>query len=205
MAGNRCSSFAANTATSRGSHKDHSELWGKGCKNGKRQRAKGAAAAFALFVVVGVMVQKNNSGSTQSPTVKPPFKTVNGGFMALSVPDLDASAKWYEEKLGLKIVKHAAAPDKAATILQGNGLSVELVWFANAVPLAKVAPQLQGSHQLHGIFKSGIFVDDLDDALKALKSRNVTMAFETFYDKSMDCRMFAIRDNNGNILQFFGK
>jgi catechol 2,3-dioxygenase-like lactoylglutathione lyase family enzyme len=154
------------------------------------------------------MAQTSESGNKAQAQAKPPFKSVNGGFVAITVPDLDASAKWYVEKLGLKVVKnHAMRPDgkAAVTILQGNGFSVELIWLADASPLSKVAPQVKGPQEIHGILKSGIFVDDLDAALKELKSRNVTMAFDTFYDKSMDCRMFAIRDNNGNILQFFGK
>lgn len=137
-----------------------------------------------------------------------PFKAVTGGFVALVVPDLDASARWYTDKLGLKVVKERAIrPDKkaAVTILQGNGLSVELIWFADAAPLAKLAPQTSGSQDVHGILKAGIVVDDLDATLKELKARGVAMAFETFYDKAMDSRMFAIGDNNGNILQFFGK
>jgi hypothetical protein len=84
-------------------------------------------------------------------------------------------------------------------------LVVELIWLADAVPLSKVDARLTGPQQIHGILKSGIFIDDMDAALTELKSRNVTFAFEIFYEKSMDCRMFAIRDNNGNILQFFGK
>ena len=62
----------------------------------------------------------------------PPFKTVTGAFVAMSVPDLDASANWYVENLGLKIVKHAVSPDKksSVTILQANGLTVELIWLA---------------------------------------------------------------------------
>ena len=138
--------------------------------------------------------------------MNPPFTAVSGGFVAISVPDLEASANWYTDKLGLIVVKHAMSPDKksVATILQGNGLSVELIWLADAVSLSNIAPG-KGSHQVHGIFKAGIFVDDLDSVLKQLKSRNVTMAFEPFYDASMQCRMFAIRDNNGTILQFFGK
>jgi len=142
-----------------------------------------------------------------SVTTKPPFKAT-GGFVAITVPNLDESAKWYVEKLGLKIVKnHAMRPDNkaAVTILEGNGFAVELIWLADAVPLSKAAPELKGPQDVHGILKSGVFVDDLDSVLKDLKSRNVTFAFELFYDKSMDCRMFAIRDNNGNILQFFGK
>jgi len=138
--------------------------------------------------------------------MNPVFQSVRGGFVAISVPDLDASAKWYAEKLGLKVVKHATSADKrsAVKILVGNGLSVELIVLADAVSLSKIAPELKGSHQVHGIFKSGVYVDDLDATLKELKARQVTMAFEPFFDSSMQCRMFAIRDNNGNILQFFG-
>lgn len=132
---------------------------------------------------------------------------MNGGFVALSVADLDASAKWYREKLGLKLVKRAESPDRsrALAILQGNGFAVELIWLKQAVAPTTVAPELTGTHELHGIFKSGMFVDDLDATLQQLKEGGVTLAFDPFYDASMDCRMFAIRDNNGNILQFFGK
>lgn len=127
-----------------------------------------------------------------------PFKFVNGGFIALSVPDLDASANWYAEKLSLQTVKQAISADKksAVTILQGNGLAVELIWLAQAVSLSSIAPELQGSHQLYGIFKAGIFVEDMDSALKQLKSLDVIVAFEPFFDAAMECRMFAIRDNN---------
>ena len=78
--------------------------------------------------------------------MQPPFKAVMGAFVALSVPDLGASRNGYSEKLGLKIVKHAASQDKkrAVTILQGNGLSVELICLAEALPLSKIAPELQG-------------------------------------------------------------
>ena len=164
--------------------------------------------AFLLLGSVCLMAQPNKSVSGVTRGPKLPFKTVNGGFVAITVPDLDTAAQWYVEKLGLTILKnHAMRPDNkaAVTVLQGNGLAVELIWLADAAPLSKVAPQLKGAQDVHGILKSGVFVDDLDATLKELKARNVTMAFETFYDKSMDCRMFAIRDNNGNILQFFGK
>ena len=164
--------------------------------------------AVLLLGSVCLMAQTSDSANKAAASPKPPFKAVNGGFVAITVPDLDASAKWYVEKLGLKIVKdHSMRPDgkAAVTILQGNGFAVELIWLDGSAPLSKVAPQTKGPQDVHGILKSGLFVDDLDGAMKELKSRNVTFAFELFYDKSMDCRMFAIRDNNGNMLQFFGK
>jgi catechol 2,3-dioxygenase-like lactoylglutathione lyase family enzyme len=134
------------------------------------------------------------------------FNGVQGGFLAVIVPDLDAAANWYRDKLGLTVVKNATRPDNTAglTVLQGNGLAVELIWFADAMSLSDAAPRLAGPQQIHGILKAGIFVDNLDAVSSELKSKNVTFAFETFYDASMNCRMFAIRDNSGNILQFFG-
>jgi hypothetical protein len=69
---------------------------------------------------------------------KAPFTAVHGGYLALSVADLDASAKWYAETFDLAVVKnHSQSPDKkaTATILSGNGLIIELVQHADAMPL----------------------------------------------------------------------
>jgi catechol 2,3-dioxygenase-like lactoylglutathione lyase family enzyme len=161
-----------------------------------------------LLLVVASFAIAQTSDSARKPEVSRPVFKAHGAFVAITVPDIDVASKWYAEKLGLKIVKdHSMRPDNkaAVTVLQGNGFAVELIWLDGSAPLSKVAPQVKGPQEIYGILKSGIYVDDLDATLKELKSRNVTMAFETFYDKSMDCRMFAIRDNNGNILQFFGK
>jgi catechol 2,3-dioxygenase-like lactoylglutathione lyase family enzyme len=164
---------------------------------------------FLLLVCSGfAMPQRTDSASNAPLPAKPVFRAVDGAFGAITVPDLDASANWYAEKLGLRVVKnHVLRADykAAVTILQGNGFAVELIWLDDSVPLSSIDPKLKGPQNVHGLLKAGLFVNDLDDTLSALKSRNVTMAFQMFYDKSMDCRTFAIRDNNGNILQFFGK
>lgn len=210
-------------------HLMNSSFHGRDWVTGGAVGPEGSAAAFIVFVLGMIaftlihrkkggrrlellngdeaeMTQANQS-EPKVPKQRPPFSAVNGGFLAVVVPDLDASAKWYVEKLGLTIVKNSMRPDKkaAVTVLQGNGFSVELIWIAGAMPLSQAAPEAKGSRDIYGILKSGIFVDDLDLAARQLKSRDVTIAFEKFYDKSMDCHMFAIRDNNGNLIQFFGK
>lgn len=43
-----------------------------------------------------------------------------GAFFALFVPDLDASSRWYSEKLGLKIVMRVPRTDKAAVTARGS-------------------------------------------------------------------------------------
>jgi catechol 2,3-dioxygenase-like lactoylglutathione lyase family enzyme len=139
---------------------------------------------------------------------KAPFAAVQGGYVALSVADLDASAKWYAETFDLAIVRnHSQSPDQkaSATILTGHGLIIELIQHADAMPLTRAAPALSRAFQVHGIFKSGIVVDDLDATFTELNARKVEIAFPIFADAALATRTFAIRDNSGNLLQFFGK
>ena len=56
---------------------------------------------------------------------QPPFKA-EGAFLALSVADVAASARWYQEKLGLKtVLTPPKAGEAQAIILEGGGLLVE--------------------------------------------------------------------------------
>ena len=137
-----------------------------------------------------------------------PLTAVSGGYVALSVADLDASAKWYASTFDLSVVRNRSqSPDKKAlaTILTGHGLIVELVQHSDAAPLKEAAPPRTRAFEVHGIFKWGITVADLDAAFKELEARKVDVAFRVFADAGLGLRTFAIRDNSGNMIQFFGK
>jgi extradiol dioxygenase family protein len=154
---------------------------------------------MVLLLVMSVPVAFSGKG---------PVSAVRGGFLALSVADLDASATWYVQMFDLTIVKsHSESPDKKsmATILMGHGLIVELIQHADAMPLHRAAPALTQSFQIYGIFKAGIVVDDVDATLKELEARKVDVAFRIFKDDALGLRTFAIRDNAGNVIQFFGR
>lgn len=82
-----------------------------------------------LWLTLRITVQAPSAQSRADP----PFTAAAGGFFALSVADLRASASWYSEKLGLKIVMQAPKRDGAAVIvLEGGGLIVELVQLDDA-------------------------------------------------------------------------
>src|SRR5215218_4167409 len=107
------------------------------------------------------------------PSPPPPF-TTRGAFFALSVADLDASVKWYAEKLGLAIVMRAPRQDHSAvTVLEGGGLMVELVQRDDARPLAAAAPGVTATYLVHGVFKAGFIVDDFDKTIATLRERRV--------------------------------
>jgi catechol 2,3-dioxygenase-like lactoylglutathione lyase family enzyme len=137
---------------------------------------------------------------------EPPFKAAGGAFVALSVADLRASAKWYAEKFGLTVVMEVPKQDGAAvTVLEGGGLVVELVQLDGAVPLRRAVPAAKGAQAVHGIFKVGLVVEDFDGTVAALRARGVEIAHGPFPARGNQRANVILRDNAGNLIQFFGK
>ena len=133
------------------------------------------------------------------PPDRAPFRT-DGAFFALSVADLAASANWYRDKLGLEIVMHVPVQNGIGfTVLEGGGLTVELIQNAQARPPVG-DPQL-----VHGYFKSGMIVKDFDRTLTTLRERGVEVAFGPFPADGTQRANVILRDNAGNLLQLFGR
>ena len=143
--------------------------------------------------------------AADAQTVEPPF-TATGAFIALSVPDVAASARWYREKLGLRVVLEPPKSGEAtAVILEGGGLLVELIQHDAAKPLGALAPGVRGNVYVHGYFKAGLIVEDFDRTIAAIRARGIEIAFGP-YPKSATQRANAIiRDNAGNLIQFLGR
>jgi catechol 2,3-dioxygenase-like lactoylglutathione lyase family enzyme len=148
------------------------------------------------------------AGSLVAPFAQqtdPPFQT-SGAFFALSVPDVSATAKWYREKLGMKVVlEPPRSAEASVVVLEGGGLIVELLQHNEAKPLRSIAPNVGENFKVHGVFKAGVIVDDFDRTIAAFRARGITIAFGP-YPKSATQRANAIiRDHDGNLIQFFGK
>jgi hypothetical protein len=132
--------------------------------------------------------------------------TTTGAFFALSVADVHASADWYSEKLGLKIVMQPPKTDQSTVIvLEGGGLIVELIQLDNALPLNEAAPSIDNNMLVHGIVKVGIIVEDFDKTVEILKERNVSIVLGPFPATAEQRANIIIQDNAGNLIQFFGK
>jgi catechol 2,3-dioxygenase-like lactoylglutathione lyase family enzyme len=143
------------------------------------------------------------TAASEVPT-KPALSAI-GAFFAVSVADIETSGAWYSKNLGLVVSYH---PPKSGPgqvmVLEGGGLMVELIQHDEAIPLAKLAPAVSDSFKVHGIFKAGVVVKDLDATLAYLKERGVPIAFGPFAAKEGRRANFIIRDNAGNLIQFFG-
>jgi catechol 2,3-dioxygenase-like lactoylglutathione lyase family enzyme len=156
-----------------------------------------------LFLLAAVPAYAQSSDMAAAPAAL----TTRGAFFALSVPDVDASAKWYADTLGLKVVKQFPKDQysQGVKILAGGNLIVELVQLEEALPLSRMTPTRTKPEQLHGIFKVGVIVDDLDQILDMLKARHVPIFSGPSPARSQDMRGAQIKDNAGNIIQFLGR
>lgn len=138
----------------------------------------------------------------------PPAFTAREAFVGLSVQDIQASERWYREKLGLRVVMRNPRTDATRAhmvLLRGNGFTVELVQQDESVPLSSVVGQGRGALYVHGIFKVGIVVDDFDAAMRTLRARGVDIPIGPFPKRGDQPANAIIRDNAGNYIQLFGR
>jgi len=155
--------------------------------------------ALVLLVSVTGLARNSAQGS------EPPF-TTTGAFFAVSVADIETSSKWYQEKLGLKVILQPPGTSEAkAVVLQGGGLTVELMQHSRARPLRTAAPGANANYEVHGIFKAGVVVENFDRTLAALRARGVEIAMGPFPKSATQPANVIVKDNAGNLLQFFGK
>ena len=144
----------------------------------------------------------------QTAPSPPPLLEASATFFALSVADVDSSARWYSEKLGLKVVMRnprTVETKSAMVLLQGGGLTVELVQHDEAVPLRSFIPTPRGSLYVHGIFKVGVTVENFDSGIATLRSRGVSIPIGPFPKRGDQPANAIIQDNAGNYIQIFGK
>ena len=160
-------------------------------------------ASIALLLLAAV-----SPLTAQQPAAAdaPVISTASGAFFALSVPDADASARWYREKLGLSVTMDVPRTDASrvrAVILRGGGLLVELIQRDGSVK--PEAPAGTGAPGVQGIFKVGVIVDDFDRTLAQLRSRGVEIAYGPYPRQPNQPPNLIIRDNAGNLIQVLGR
>lgn len=132
-----------------------------------------------------------------------------GPFVALSVANLEAEVAWYRDVLGFTVFSQGVAPPNPrgeihfALLQQGSAL-LEILQLPDAKPRSEAAPKNQEAVQIHGFFKSGFVVQDLDGLYARLRAKKVTFAFELTQPPNGPYRVFGVRDPEGNLLQFFG-
>ena len=154
-------------------------------------------------VMLGLLLAIPGAAAETAPP--PVLRTATGAFFALSVADVAATAQWYREQLGFELVHEGEAPNKIAkgVILKHGASILELVQHRQAKPLKDAG--VESAYQIHGIFKIGFVVDDIDATYRRVQARHIPVAYDLWPAKDVGLRSFSIRHNAGNLVQFFGK
>ena len=160
-------------------------------------------AVVALLVTAVPAARAQSSPSGPAPA---PFTATGGTFFALSVGDLEATARWYRETLGMREVMRPPKHERdAMVLLEGAGLMIELIARDGSRPARALAPTVTHDLDVHGLFKVGFFVEDLDRAIAGLRARGVALAFGPFPAREGVPANAAIRDPEGNYIQLFDR
>jgi catechol 2,3-dioxygenase-like lactoylglutathione lyase family enzyme len=126
-------------------------------------------------------------------------------FVALSVPDASASARWYSDAFGLRTLAEIKPPDGAAhvIILTSDTLLLEILQLRDAKSPGKDV--VKRPELTHGIFKVGFHVPDLAAAVAKLRAIKAQFDTDIIDDDEHGLRFVLLRDPDGNYIQLFGK
>ena len=147
------------------------------------------------------------AGAQATPATSRILGASSGAFVALSVAGIDRSVAWYRDTLGFTVDTMGVAPNgvtRFALLSQGNAL-LELLQLPDAKPRTDAAPGTKNAYQIHGFFKAGFLVADIDAAHRHLRGLGVPLAYELGRPPNGPYRSFGVRDPEGNLLQFFGR
>lgn len=168
--------------------------------------ARPAPAAPARPAAPAAPARPSAPTAPAQPAPAPAIGKLEGGFIALSVADGPATARWYQDVLGFTVTTQGTPNEKVAyvALLRSGGTILEIIQRRDARPRRGLVPDLKDPSQIQGIFKTGFHVPDLDALFRAVRERGAAVIIAPVRPKDQPLRTFIIQDNEGNWLQFFG-
>lgn len=123
--------------------------------------------------------------------------------IALSVADSRTTAKWYQDKLGFTLLNSKEYPEFGTKIsfLKLNDFRLELIEDVNSTPQKRDTPP---KHTLiQGMAQFSFTIDNMDEVAEQLKAKNVDFAWGPIAYEDLGLKFLFVRDNEGNLIQFF--
>jgi catechol 2,3-dioxygenase-like lactoylglutathione lyase family enzyme len=150
--------------------------------------------------VVMVLVLSVGTAATTLGQAAP----VGRQFIGLSVPDAPAAASWYQKAFGVSVLHEIKDPDGQAHvfILGSDTLLIELLQHRDAKPPDAAAHE--SKYLVHGVFKVGFYVADLDKAVVHLRGLGAEFVTNIVDNREQRLRFVLVRDLNGNVIQLLG-
>jgi len=124
-------------------------------------------------------------------------------FLALSVSNADSVSAWYENIFQLKLLKEVRMPDGSGhvRIIGNENLMIEIVHHKDSKSLKDCNLEEAQPYRMKGIFKIGLYVDDLEKAQTYLLQKGVFIKHLIFEDAETSTKSFIITDTKSNLIQ----
>lgn len=143
-----------------------------------------------------------------APLKDAPVWTAQGTFFALYVTDAQSISEWYVRNLGFRVVYAAdlpQSPDMAkAVMVEHDGSFIEILQPRRPTGEVSVDRPRYSDNRL-GACKVGFVVRDLSAIEADLAKREIAFNHHAIKSSATGLRTFAIRDPEGNTIQFFGR
>ena len=144
---------------------------------------------ISLFLIAGL------ARAQESPT-----------FFTISVPNMDETVAWYQTMFDMETIRIPPLDTVASiAVLRNKGLMVEVIEHKGSAPVERYVPGLNRRFLIHGLFKVGFFVRNIDEWVARLERKGAKFRGGLVEDKLNRVRTILVLDNNGNIIQLFEK
>jgi catechol 2,3-dioxygenase-like lactoylglutathione lyase family enzyme len=133
-----------------------------------------------------------------------PFATWKFEHAALRVPDFDSAVDWYTETLDFRLVQKASLGEKMYGFMVAPGAETGFMVEIIAGPGAEARPKyedLASSLRLLGLHHVAFRVSSVEDTVRHLKSRNVTIVSEPHDVPVLGLRLAFFADPWGNLFE----
>jgi lactoylglutathione lyase len=140
-----------------------------------------------------------NTNDTPRPPV---LDTVRRISACLSVSDLDASVRWYTERMGFAEVVRQDFPELHARLayLRHGDLILELVQSSPTAGVTRPAPP--GHTVVRGITQISLHVDDAKAAMREAEAAELPLVTGILEAPQIGVRAFFSQDPDGNLIEF---
>ena len=144
------------------------------------------------------------AAQAKATAASPLLGAAPGPFVALSVSNLDRQIAWYRDVLGFTVSARGTVGDRKIPYahLREGPILLELLQWPGARPRAQAAPGTEDPVEIHGFFKSGVVVADVNALYRHFQARGVKFDYEL--RQHSGSRSFGLRDPEDNLWQFFG-
>lgn len=159
---------------------------------------------FVLGIIVAFGLMVLSVLQPVQSKVEPPFlNSLSPHHVALSVPNLEETIQWYQNKLGFTATLRRELPQFSTrqAFLELNGFRIEVFERKNSTRTQASPANVPDDLLTQGYKHIAFTVDDIDAIATELKQRNVEVALEPVVDKELKLKLCFIKDNNGNLIE----